>query len=277
MDVLQNLRRIWTFYSKAQTKYDIHSPLISKLLVALYEPLSRSENSRIQIAESERQKLLKDQQKIILEPMGAGSRLKEYNEITVSRLAARSLSTPRQCLMYFKLLKWLQPSTILELGTSLGISTMYHYLASPNARIISIEGRRLVHEIAREIIAGNHNGQNIELLQGLFDEHLERALTSLHKVDYVFIDGDHKGSSLTRYIRQILPYTHDESIIVVHDIYWSDDMLRAWNKIIAWPQIKASLDTFEMGILLFNTSILHKQNVRLISTWLKPWRQGFFS
>lgn len=276
MNLLENLRRMWTFYVNAHTKYDVHSPFISKLIVAMKEPLSREDNTKIQGVEIVRKKLLKDQRKISLQPMGAGSRLKENNTISVSQLAARSLSTPRQCLTYFRLLKWLQPSTILELGTSLGISTMYHHLAAPRAHLISIEGRMPVHRIAREIIAGHKKVKNIDLLQGLFDEHLENALTLLGKVDYVFIDGDHRGSSLIKYLQQILPHTHDRSIIVVHDIYWSDDMLDAWNEIITWPQIKASLDIYEMGVLIFNSSVLHQQNVRLISSWLKPWRQGFF-
>lgn len=277
MDVLQNIKRIWTFYSDARTKFDVHSPYISALILALKKPLSQDQYANIQIVETERKKLLADHSKITLEPMGAGSRLKENNEITVRELASRSLSTPRQCLMYFKLINWLKPTTLLELGTSLGVSTLYHHLAAPDAHLISIEGRGPVHRIARKIIDRNQVRGNIELLEGLFDDHLERVLTSIGKVDYVFIDGDHKGSSLIRYIRQILSYLDDESVIVVHDVYWSDDMLKAWKEIIDWPEVKASLDTYEMGILLFNRSILHKQNIRLVSTWLKPWRQGFFS
>ncbi len=276
VDVLQNMKRIWTFYLKAQTKYDIHSPYISNLIEGLMAPLGKDDLTKIQAAENERSKLLEDQRKITMEPMGAGSRLKDNDEITIRQLAARSLSTPRQCALYFRLIKWLQPTTILELGTSLGISTLYHHLAAPNAHLVSIEGRRCIHKFAQEMFAKNQAGKNVELLPGLFDDHLSRVLTSFVKVDYVFIDGDHKGSALMRYIQQILPYTHDKSIIVLHDIYWSDDMMLAWREIVTWPQIRASLDTYDMGILLFNPSILHKQNINLVSTWLKPWRQGFF-
>ena len=50
------------------------------------------------------------------------------------------------------MVKHYQPATILELGTSLGITTSYLSLAKPDARLITMEGSKEIADVAKKIL-----------------------------------------------------------------------------------------------------------------------------
>jgi len=52
---------------------------------------------------------------------------------------------------------------------------------------------------------------------------------------------------------------HDNSVYIMDDINWSEDMNKAWNDIKKDKNVTISIDLFRMGVLFFNPS-LSKQN-----------------
>jgi len=52
-----------------------------------------------------------------------------------------------------------------------------------------------------------------------------------------------------------LPNVHNNSIVIIDDIYWSDDMELAWQTIKNHPRVTSSIDLFHMGIIFFNTDV----------------------
>ena len=78
-------------------------------------------------------------------------------------------------------------SSIIELGTSLGMSTIYMAAARPDTVVYTIEGCPSVSEIARYnfSIAGL---ENINLLTGSFDEMLPVLKEQGVKPGLVFVD-----------------------------------------------------------------------------------------
>jgi predicted O-methyltransferase YrrM len=69
------------------------------------------------------------------------------------------------------MIKEYQPGTILELGTSLGITTSYFSLANPNTNIITMEGAKEVAEMAGRNFK-SLGLQNISIRKGDFDQTL---------------------------------------------------------------------------------------------------------
>jgi len=157
-----------------------------------------------------------------------------------------------------------QPDTrpvILELGTSLGISTLALALGAPQKRIITVEGCPELAAIARENLS-RHGAENAEVLNMEFSQalsHLKRLGT---KVEMAFIDGNHRGRALIEYAHRIMEMG-DELIIVADDIHLNSDMIRAWKTLCkdehtSRPDVstgahtgqrQASLETFRLGIL----------------------------
>lgn len=75
---------------------------------------------------------------------------------------------------------------ILELGTALGYTACHLAAASPETRVVTVEGDPLHARLAREAIAAHHLSAQIDVVEGRFDEVLD-GLTG--RFDLAFFDG----------------------------------------------------------------------------------------
>jgi predicted O-methyltransferase YrrM len=136
---------------------------------------------------------------------------------------------------------------ILELGTSLGISTLALALGAPHRKVISIEGCPELAATARDNLL-RHGAHNAGVLCMEFREALALIRTRGTKVALAFIDGNHRGAALTEYVN-IVREMGEEIIIVADDIHMNRDMIQAWQSLLAEKPAPASLETFRMGML----------------------------
>src|SRR3954471_19072 len=72
-----------------------------------------------------REQLKKDDSLLTLEDFGAGSRIHSHTQRKVSAIATSSLKPKKFSRLLFRMVNYFQPATILELGTSLGMTTSY--------------------------------------------------------------------------------------------------------------------------------------------------------
>jgi hypothetical protein len=49
-----------------------------------------------------------------------------------------------------------------------------------------------------------------------------------------------------------LANVHDDTVIIVDDINWSEEMQEAWKQISSHPRVTISIDVFMMGLVFFN-------------------------
>jgi len=135
------------FLLRAGNRHDVHSPFVYDLYTNLildehpyyvYEPI-----------ESLRAGLLLNHEKIRVSDFGTGGIRTKERELRIRYIASHFVKPARFGQLLFRLVNRFQPDTILELGTSLGISTLY--LASPkkNARVFSLEGCEATASVAR--------------------------------------------------------------------------------------------------------------------------------
>jgi len=120
----------------------------------------------------------------------------------------------------------IQPAVILELGTSLGISTLALALGAPDRKVISIEGCPELAAIARENLR-NHGADNAEVLSMEFSEALNHLRSLGIMVGMAFIDGNHRGKALEEYVH-LIRGMGEEMIIVADDIRMNRDMTSTW-------------------------------------------------
>jgi predicted O-methyltransferase YrrM len=163
---------------------------------------------------------------------------------------------------------------ILELGTSLGITTAHLADSVSDSKIFTLEGSEEIAELAKETWSelGLHS---IESITGPFSETLDGVLQRMPSVDFVIIDGDHRGEACLEYLNQIFPHTSENSVIVLDDIYWSPSMTSAWEQCVADTRFTLSLDFFDFGVL-YRTGGRVKEHFRLARPWLKS-HQPFFN
>lgn len=272
MEALKSLMRFLRYYFRAHTWYRVHSPFVYDFAEQVLE--DERWYYAFSAIEGWRAQLLKNNSKIEISDLGAGSRLHTNKLRTISSLARHSACRPVVGQWLFKIVHCYKPATLLELGTSLGISTAYQSAAAPRARFISLEGDRASANIAKETLK-QLGLPTAELRLGRFEEQLLPALEDLKKLDYLFVDGNHRRVPTLDYFQKCLPYAHSDSIFIFDDIHWSSEMEEAWESIKSHPRVMLSIDLFFMGLVFFREEKLEKEHFALIPWSWKPWAVGW--
>lgn len=245
------------FLSSNGKGHGTHSPFIFHFITQVLN--DRKLYTEYDQVENLRDQLTRDNTLLTLEDLGAGSSFGKTNKRTIAAIAKGSAKPQKIGQLLFRIVKAYQPQTIVELGTSLGITTSYLSLGKPDARVITMEGAR---EVAAE--AGKNFRQlgikNIEVKQGNFDAILMPVLAGLDSVDLAFIDGNHRREPTERYFRDLLPKINNDSILIFDDIHWSPEMEQAWETIKAEPRVSCSVDLFFTGLVFFREEFKEKQD-----------------
>lgn len=209
--------------------------------------------------EARRKDLLKDNRVLLVEDFGAGSKLIKTNQRTISEIAKSSLKPKKFSQLIFRIVNYYAPKNILELGTSLGITTSYLASANEQAFVNTMEGSTAIAAIAQE----NFNQmqlKNIALTVGNFDDTLPAFLAKENSLDFVFVDGNHRYEPTIRYFKQLLNKVHENSILIFDDIHWSKEMEDAWKEIQQDQQVMVTIDLFFIGLVFFRKENKVKQH-----------------
>lgn len=232
---------------QAGTRHDVHSPFVFALVTeALRARTPRAEHAE---AEQLRARLLKDRSTITVTDLGAGSRRGSEAQRSIRQIARTALKPRRQAEQLARITAYFKPRNVLELGTSLGITTLYLARAAPNARIHTIEGCPATASIARSHFA-DRKATQILPATGPFAEQLPLVLDAMERLDLAFIDGHHASTPTLAYFERCLGKAHNNTVFVFDDIHWSEDMERAWTAIKAHPRVTVTIDLFHFGLVL---------------------------
>lgn len=232
----------------ANTRHGTHSPFVYKLLEeVIYDFSSKKEYNTV---ESQRKKLLNDHRLITITDLGAGSNVNNNKQKKVSELAKNALKSPRLAQLIYRLAHQHQATTIIELGTCLGVTTAYLSVAKPVAQIVSIEGCPETAKVAQENFEALQLS-NVALQVGNFDDLLPIQLKKMELLDFMYIDGNHTKTATLNYFHHCLTKVHEGSLIIFDDIYWSTGMKEAWAEIKAHPQVTVTIDLFWIGLVYF--------------------------
>ncbi len=237
-----------------------HSPFIYDFITKVLNDKSRY--PEYDKAEALRKKMIADHRVLSFEDPGAGSVISKTNQRKVSSIASNAAKPPKLGQLLFRMVRKYQPATILELGTSLGITTSYLKLAQPQAQLFTIEGAEPVATIAKENLENLSKGP-VNVIHANFDDELPSVLKKIDNPDFVFIDGNHREEPTIKYFRQLLPYVKDDTILVFDDIHWSVEMERAWRNIKGDSRVTCTIDLFFLGIVLFRPQFHERQHFKI--------------
>lgn len=259
-DRLRLARDYLNFRLRARSRYRIHSPFLFELVNEVFRDKRRF--YAFDEIENIRGKLLSDKSVIEENHFGERSKaLRKAQRRLGEEVRTASLPAPYGRLL-FRTVDYLRPANILELGTSAGISTLYLASAASSVPVITLEGSASLAAVARQQIAAMKLN-NVTVIEGNFNDTLQAALRQMGKAGFIFIDGDHRKSSLLNYVGQCLERINDDSVMVIDDIYWSQGMKEAWTEIISLPQVTMSIDLFRLGMLFFREGMM-KQHLKVV-------------
>lgn len=182
--------------------------------------------------------------------LGAGSHVQNKTSKSIKEVVNSAAKPPKYAQLLFRLVDHFQPATILELGTSLGISSAYMAIANSKSKVTTIEGCEKIASVAKQNFKKS-GLKNIEQIVGNFDEVLPEILKKTERLDFVFFDGNHRKEPTLNYFKQCLEKAVESSVFIFDDIYWSAEMKEAWQEIKKNERVTVSIDLFYMGIVFF--------------------------
>jgi predicted O-methyltransferase YrrM len=259
MSKLQQILDYILFIGLSNNSHGIHSPFVFDLYNEVLNV--RKEYYFFRAIEGIRQSLLQNHTEIEMVDLGAGSVLGTTSKRKISSIAATSLQSPKQAALLFRIVDYFQPKTIIELGTSLGITTCYMAMPLKKSKFISIEGNPELSAIATSVCRKLGANQVI-CKTGSFEAHLEPSLNELKQVDLMFFDGNHQYKPTWQYFTSALPYTTENSVFIFDDIYWSKEMKDVWQQIKNHPQVTVTIDLYKFGLVFFKRG-QRKQHFKL--------------
>lgn len=128
--------------------------------------------------------------------------------------------------LLFRLVNYFRPMTLLEVGK--GNGDAFRYLCAPRSSMVSV---------------GLEGKDKEETLR-----QLDAELKRMEKLDFVHI-------AFTPYyievLERIFPYLHDESCVVIGDIYESKEREAWWKELTNDERVRVSFDLYDIGLLLF--------------------------
>jgi predicted O-methyltransferase YrrM len=250
MGKLQQIIDYINFIGHSNNSHGIHSPFVFDLYNEVLNV--KKEYYFFGPIESLRASYLNNVQEINMVDLGAGSTLGKASKRKISKIASTSLQSPKNAALLFRLADYFQPKHIIELGTSLGITTCYLAKAVRKSNIVTIEGNSGLAELAKEGFQ-KLGIQNITCKTGNFDSHLLPTLKEFKNVDFILFDGNHRLAPTMQYFEQALPFANENSVFIFDDIYWSSEMKQAWQKIKQNPQVTITIDLYDMGLVFFRS------------------------
>lgn len=206
--------------------------------------------------ENVRTKLLQSTMEIDVQDLGARSPHFTKVKRLLSKVAATSISPASLCELLYRIVRYQKARSIVELGTSAGITTLY--LGKAQAQVVTFEGNPDLVNIALTHFEF-FDAQNIRLIQGNLDTTLPDFLQNPAKINFAFMDANHRYEPTIRYFTLLSKRMSDKGIIVIDDIYHSEEMARAWHELSNHDLVYGSVDLFRCGILFFDTA-LHRQH-----------------
>jgi predicted O-methyltransferase YrrM len=267
---MHSLRSFAQYYFRSVGIYHVQSPMVYALASLLLEG-GKQEQLPIE-PEIWRQKCLHNPQKIRLLDLGFGSREgKAQQEKSIAQIARTSLSPMDRCLWLYRLAQWWQPSHLLELGTSLGVSTLYLSKACPYSHLVTVEGSPAQAALAKQAF-DQYASAPIDARVGAFKTVLPQ-LTDI-PWEMVFLDGHHDGQATLDYWKWVLLHSGERCLMVFDDIYWSPSMTAAWREIQSKSLL--TIDLFYFGLVILDPKIMKSQHFSLVPYRWKPWQIGLF-
>ncbi len=266
------LHRILSYIKHVLTAWNttgegIHSPYLFRIVRFIL----RDENTFYCFADIERRREQLLACPDVLDVVDFGSQGAPEGKLVQRRvcdIARNHLESPKVGQVLFRLLHFMgqeehRPLRILELGTSLGITTAYLASVSSHNKVLTFEGSEAVLRVAQGVWR-TLRLENIQWQQGNIDDTLytiysqQPKAKSQEPIDLAFVDANHTYEATKRYVEWLMPRMTGKGILVLDDIHYSKDMERAWQELKANERVTTTMDLYHIGLLFFDPHYLKR-------------------
>lgn len=236
------------YWLAARDEHALHSPFLYDLYTHTIRAKDRHNPvfAPIQVLRKELRNA-----KGIITVMDFGTGAGEYDR-SVRSIARKSLKPDHFGRLLYRLAKRFEVKTLLDLGTSLGITTAYlaKAVSLTDGQVITFEGCPQTAARASDTFT-KLGCRNVQQVIGDLNKTLTPTLAGLADIDMVFFDANHRYEPTIQYFTACLDHIHNDSVFIFDDIHWSVEMEQAWNTIKAYPSVTVTIDLFYVGLVFF--------------------------
>ncbi len=251
--ILFRVKKYLEYKKRAVNQFGLHSPFLFELYNSCFKPRFRHTFPEI---DSKRRELSSNKSSLEVADFGAGSLVSDTKSRKVKEMYNSASISKKQGELFNRLVKHLQPKTILELGTHLGVSGLY-FLDGTDAHLTTIEACENTQNLAKRTLSTYSD--RLTMVLGTFRTRLPDVLNSQTSIDLMYVDGNHDFENTIWHFESLLKHVNENSVMIFDDINWTEDMAKAWEQIIEQKEVTISINCFKFGLVFFRKGI-EKQN-----------------
>ena len=258
------IKSLLSYLFTAQNQHGLHSPFVYDLYLKTIQKDNRE--PIFQTISAIRVAMLSSFQTIKITDFGAGSKVNQAHEREVRDIARHSEKPPRLGRLFYRLIQRFEHKTIFDLGTSLGLTTLYLAAANDKSKVVTFEGCPQTAAIAKANFE-QLKLQNTEIIVGNIDQTLPLRVSNCETIDFAFFDANHRYEPTIRYFETCLEKAHEGSLFIFDDIHWSAEMEAAWRVIKAHPSVTVTIDLLWVGLVFFRKTQPKQDFVLRFGLW----------
>jgi len=249
--MLHSIKSYIRFLWNSKNQHGVHSPFVFDLVTKCF--YDKHPKTEYRILKAYRNSLLQNHNVIEVSDFGAGSKVFQSDKRNISKIAKTAGISLKRAELLFRIVAYFKPLYVLEIGTSLGLSTAALSLGLLNAGVLekmtTLEGCPQTAGIAKRSFE-KFGLDNIDTVITEFGSYLKNS--ALHdKPQLIYFDGNHQKEATLNYFEFLLPTISNESVWIFDDIHWSAEMESAWKIIKKHPKVTVTIDTFQWGFVFF--------------------------
>ena len=244
------------FIFKSIGKKTFTSPMVSNLVINCLHSTTDM-NMKIKFNRI-RKKILSDTNFISVTDYGTGSKFFKGNVRQIARIARYAGIRKKKGELLIRLMNYLKPENVLEIGTSVGLGTACLALGGNNSNIITLEGCPETMNVAENLFK-EFNLKNIKTNVGRFEDTLPDVIRN-KKFDFIYFDGNHSIKPTIEYFEQCLSTVHHGTLFLFDDIHWRREMEQAWEYIMAHKMVSCTLDISGWGLAFFEPKYIKEHH-----------------
>ncbi|MGM9758756.1 MAG: SAM-dependent methyltransferase [Parabacteroides sp.] len=236
--------------------FGVHSPFVFDLITKVIE--EKCSYYSFQDIEMLRRKMLYCEEKLTYPDRQSKGKLRSR---TVGEIVKREAIRPKHGALLFRLVNYFKSRNILQLGPTMGLSTLYLTSYATGLHCIALETVPEFGRISKGVFdKAAHNP--IDLRVGSYKSLLPKALHDLGTVDFVFFNTLYEQEHNLDLFNACVNFAHDGTVFVFEGIKESRKMRDFWRDVCLHPDITVSLDLYSLGILIFSRK-LHKRDYKV--------------
>lgn len=245
----------WTYYFNAKTKYQVHSPFVFEFVQEVLE--DDRQYYYFNTIEGYRKQLYVDDTSI---------KIDQAKGMPLNKLVKKHSIAPDMGRFLFKIVNKYHPKSAIELGTGLGIATLYQCTPSKKMRLYSLEENVGLGKKSEQLLQAL-GLQHVEFLVGSYDKNIPAVLTLMPQIDLVTIN----RLTTKELMESILERCTQKAVLVFNYPHSTKERLLHWDWLKKHANICLTLDLYNMGIAFFREEQKEKTHFDLIKAYKKPW------